>query len=295
MEKTIAVFGASGAQGAPVATEALSKGLTVRAVGRDANKIKQMHPGAEGFVATLDDEDAVAAALDGVDAAFLHLPMPQTPEDPQTWLTTFVTAAHRVALPLLVYTTSGPAGARYASSVVIDGGTRGMEAVLGCGIPAIVLQPAVYLENLQPEVFLPRLRSEGILDYPPMPAATKVQWTSHVDQACIAVAALLRPDLAGNSYEIGTPEALTGNDLAELVANWINRPVTFEPLSPTEFSQRVGDAFNNPGTAFALGDLYGSLAKLQGTQMSVDTVAIEATFGVRLTTVAEHLASWPTA
>jgi uncharacterized protein YbjT (DUF2867 family) len=292
MQKTIAIFGATGAQGAPVVTEALSKSLTVRAVGRDADKIKQMHPGAEAFVATLDNEDAIAAALTGVDAAFLHLPMPQNPEDPKTWLTAFITAAHKVSLPLLVYTTSGPAGDRYASSVVIDGGTGGMQAVLNCGIPAIVLQPAVYLENLQPEVFLPKLRFEGILDYPPMQPATKVQWTSHIDQARIAVAALQRPDLAGNNYEIGTPDALTGAELAQLVAKWIDRPVEFAPLSPTDFGQRVGDAFNSPGTAFALGDLYGSLAKLNDAEMVVDTVALEDTFNVKLTTVAEHLAIW---
>jgi uncharacterized protein YbjT (DUF2867 family) len=218
--------------------------------------------------------------------------MPLKPEDPQTWLTAFITAAHKVSLPLMVYTTSGPAGDRYASSVVIDGGTGGMQAVLNSGIPAIVLQPAVYLENLQPEVFLPKLRSEGILDYPPMPASTKVQWTSHIDQARIAVAALQRPDLAGQSFEIGTPDALTGTELAGLVSGWIERPVQFDPLSPADFGQRVGDAFNSPGTAFALGDLYGSLAKLNGAEMVVDTAALESTFDVKLTTVAEHLASW---
>jgi uncharacterized protein YbjT (DUF2867 family) len=292
MQKTIAVFGATGAQGGPVVTEALAKGLTVRAVGRDADRIKEMHPNVEAFIAMLDDEDAIVAALTGVDAAFLHLPMPQNPEDPHTWLTAFITAAHKASLPLLVYTTSGPAGDRYASSVVIDGGTGGMHAVLNSGISAIVLQPAVYLENLLPEVFLPKLRTEGVLDYPPLPPATKVQWTSHIDQARIAVAALNRPDLAGNSYEIGSPDALTGAELAKLVAKWIDRPVEFAPLSPAEFGQRVGDAFNSPGTAFALGDLYGSLAKLNGAEMAVDTAVLEDTFGVKLTTVAEHLTNW---
>lgn len=292
MTNTVAIFGATGAQGAPVVAEAIANGMTVRAVGRDADKIKKLHPNAEAFVATLDDEGAIAKALEGVDAAFLHLPMPQNPEDPQTWLTAFITAAHKVSLPLLVYTTSGPAGARYASSVVIDGGTAGMQAVLGSGIPAIVLQPAVYLENLLPEVFVPRLRSEGILDYPPMPSTTKVQWTSHMDQARIAAAALSRPDLVGNNYEIGTHEALTGQELAEVVSKWVDRSVVFDPASPTEFGQRIGDAFNSPGTAFALSDLYGSLAKLKGAEMVVDTKALEQVFNVKLATVAERIENW---
>lgn len=292
MTKTVAIFGSTGAQGAPVVTEALAKGMNVRAVGRDADTIKEMHPNAEAFVATMDNEDAVAKALDGVDAAFLHLPMPLNPDDPEIWLKTFITAAHRVSLPLLVYTTSGPTGARYPSSAIIDAGTAGMQAILGCGIPSIVLQPTLYLENLLPEIFLPNLRPKGILDYPPLPATIKVQWTSHLDQACIAVAALGRPDLAGNSYEIGTPDALTGDELAELVASWVGRSVTYNPLSPADFGQRVGDAIGSPGAAFALNDLYGTLGKLNDEEMVIDTKVLEETFGVKLTTVAEHIASW---
>lgn len=295
MQKTVAIFGATGAQGAPVVTQALNNSLIVRAVGRDAEKIRKMHPDAEAFVATLDDENAIATALDGVDAAFLHLPMPQNPEDPQTWLTAFITAAKKVSLPLMVYTTSGPSGARYASSVVIDGATGGMQAVLNSGIPAIVLQPTIYLENMQSDVFLPNLRSKGVLDYPPLSAATKLQWISHQDQASIAVAALDRPDLAGKSYEIGSPDALTGPETAELVGKWLDQPVTFSPITASEFGHRVGDAIGSPGAAFALEDLYGSLSKLTGDEMVVNTKSVEQTFGVTLKTVAAHLADWPKA
>ncbi len=292
MTNTVAIFGATGAQGAPVVNEALAKGLTVRAVARDTNKISAMHPSAQAFSATLDDEDAIFRALQGVDAAFLHLPMPHKPEDPETWLKAFITAAHRVALPLLVYTTSGPTGSRYPSSVVVDGGTGGMQAVLGCGIPSIVLQPAVYLENLQPEFFLPNLRSQGVLDYPPLSATTQVQWTSHQDQALIAVAALSRPELAGKAFEIATPDAVTGSQLAVLLSDWVGRDVTFAPITPAEFGKRVGDAIGSPGAAFALSDLYGALEKLDGDDMVIDTLELEKTFGVKLTQIADHIAAW---
>lgn len=294
MTRKVAIFGATGAQGAPVVEEALAAGLSVRAVARTAKAIAQMHPTAEASAASLDDEDSIAKALDGVFAAFLHLPMPAGPDDSQNWLKNFIAAAHRVSLPLIVYTTGGPAGSRYASSAVIDGQSEAMQAVLNCGIPAIVLQPAIYLENLKPEIFLPKLRSEGILDYPPIPENTKVQWTSHTDQARIAVAALRRPDLAGNAYEIGSPEALTGPELAVLVSRWLERDVRFAPISPREFGQRVGDVLGSPGTAFALSDLYTSLEKLEGDDMVVDTKALEALFDLRLRSVAEHIAAWPT-
>lgn len=82
MNQTVAIFGATGAQGSPVVSEALAKGMNVRPVARDISKIAKLHPEAQAFAAALDDEEAIAKALDGVDAAFVHLPTPQSPEDP---------------------------------------------------------------------------------------------------------------------------------------------------------------------------------------------------------------------
>ena len=292
MAHTIAVFGATGAQGSPVVEQALAQGMTVRAIGRDTTQIANTHPAAEPVSASLDDPNALAIALRGVDAAFLHFRMPTGPKDVETWIGAFTSAAHLADLPHLVYTTGGPTGDRYPSSMVIDGGTAAMKAILSSGIPSIVLQPAVYIENLLPTLFTPRLRSEGILDYPSVPTDLKVQWTSQVDQARIAVAAMTRPDLAGQQFEIGSPNALTGSELAELAAIWLHRDVKFDPVSPSEFAERVGTALGNPGISFALTDLYDALSKLSGDDMVVDTDALESLFDVRLTSIADHLASW---
>lgn len=292
-KKTVTIFGATGAQGSPVVIEALSQGHKVRAVARDAEKVKAAHPKVDAFAADLSDEQALIEALDGADAAFLHFPAPQGPDDSANWAKAFFTAAHKVQLPHLVYVTGGPSGDRFPSSVVVDGTTQGMKSVLESGIPSIVLQSAVYLENLQPEVFLPRLRTEGILDYPPVGKDLKVQWTSHVDQAKLAVAALSRSDLTGQSFEIGTPGALTGEELSSLISAWVERDVSFEPMAPAAFGRRIGDAFNSEGAAFALGDLYGAVAQLSANEMVVDTHSLENTFGVNLTSVAEHIKAWP--
>lgn len=292
MSQTVAIFGATGAQGAPVVREALSKGMTVRAVARDEANIRTQHPKAQAYSASLDDQEALANALSGVDAAFVHLPTPGTQQDPENWMKALFGAAHQVSLPHLVFTTSGSSGDRYPSSAIIDGGTAAMGAVLSSGIPSIVLQPTVYLENLQIAPFLPRLHSEGVLDYPPLPSNMKVTWTSHLDQARLAMAALSRPDLTGNSYEIGTPDALTGDELAKHISHWVGKPVQYQPVTPDEFGKRVGDTFGNPGMAFALTDLYGALAKMGDSDMVIDTTKSQSIFDVELTTVADHIKSW---
>lgn len=108
----------------------------------------------------------------------------------------------------------------------------------------------------------------------------------------MAAAALTRPDLAGNAYEIGTKGSLTGEQLAKVLTNKLGKPVTFAPLTPAEFGQRVGDAIASPGAAFALTDLYTSLAKMRDAEMQVNLSLIEKTFDVRLASVEEHIARW---
>ena len=75
--------------------------MTVHAVARDAAKIAAMHPGAKAFAADLSDQAALAAALEGVDAAFFHLPMPSGPDDIPGWMGAFMGAAHQVKLPFM--------------------------------------------------------------------------------------------------------------------------------------------------------------------------------------------------
>ncbi len=292
MNQTVAIFGATGAQGAPVVREALSKGMTVRAVARNLARISDMHPESQALAATLDDENAIAKALEGVDAAFVHLPAPQSPTEPENWLSALFAAAHRVSLPLMVYTTGGTSGSRYPSSMMIDALTGGMNAVLNSGIPAIVLQPTVYLENIVTGLFTPRLQSEGILDYPPLSPSMNVTWTSHQDQARVAVAALTRPDLAGNSYEIGTPDALTGSELAQHLSNWVGKGVAYAPLTASEFGKRVAEATGNPGLGATLTDLYRALGGMNDEDMVIDTGLVERTFGVKLSSVADQISSW---
>lgn len=294
MTKEVAIFGATGAQGAPVVEEALKAGLQVRAVARDAAKVAERHPTAEAYAATLDDKAALATVLTGVSAAFVHLPMPTDPEAPQRWLQNLIEVAHEVALPLLVYSTSGSTGERYPASAMISGNTAARDAILASGIPAIVLQPTIYLENLQIPAFLSNMASEGIVDYPPLSPEHRVSWTSHRDQAVVAAAALQRPDLAGKAFEIATPGAVTGGELAQLLSDWQGRALSFQPLTPESFGNRAEAALGAPGLSYVLSDLYGALNQVAPDQLAIDTDAIEATFGVTLSPLAAQIRQWST-
>jgi NAD(P)H dehydrogenase (quinone) len=276
--KTVAIFGATGAQGKPVVEQAIAQGLKVRAISRSGD-----------FGVDLNQQASIEAVLQGVDAAFLHLPMPQSPEQPVQWLANFINAAHAVKLPHLVFSTSGYGSEGFRSSPIIDGNKAATQALLGCGIPTIVLQPTIYLENLLVGLFVPQLRESGVLDYPPLPRQFGVHWTSQRDQAIIACAALQRPDLAGQCFPIASHQALNGSELAVVLRDFLNRPVAFTPLSPSAFGDRVASAIGNPGIGFVLGDMYAAVAQSQPNSTRIDVEKLEAVFGVKLGSVSSRL------
>lgn len=296
MKTVVAVFGATGAQGFPVVKRARLRGLEVRAVARNAEAVRaRFGDEVQAAAADLADVDAIAVALNGVQAAFFHLPIARSPDEPARFLSNFLRAAQQVRLPQLVFTTSGSAGARYRRAVLIDGNTQAAKAVLAGPVPAVVLQPTLYLENLQVPLFVPLLHQGGILDYPPLLPQQKLSWTSHWDQAEIAVAALQRPDLAGRSFEIASVAAVTGGELAQHLEVWTGKAVVYRPLTPAQFGARVAEALANPGVAALLAELYEALQALGPAGMQIETEALERTFDVKLQTVAQRIGSWAAA
>jgi hypothetical protein len=109
------------------------------------------------------------------------------------------------------------------------------------------------------------------------------------DQATIASAALLRPDLAGQCVAIASHQACTSANLALMLSDVLARQVVFEPVSPSAFGDRVASAIGNPGVGFVLSDMYTAVAESDASATQVDVARIEAVFGVTLGSVSSRL------
>jgi uncharacterized protein YbjT (DUF2867 family) len=292
-DRTLTVFGATGAQGAPVVQEALAAGWRVRAVARDAASVRSRYGDAvEAYAADLEQPQQVAAALRGVQAAFVHLPLPSDGQAPQRQLATFIQAAHGERLPLTIYTTSGPTGARFGSSPIAMGNAAAAAALLSSGLRVVVLQPTVYLDNLRSPLGA-RLHRDGVMDYPPLAATRRLSWTTHADQARLAVAALDRPGLVGQAVDIASGKALSGPEAATLLGTWIGRPVVYQPATVDDFARDLGHSLGSAEMGAVVADLYRQLDAQPADAAVVDTAALEAQFGIRLPSLAEQVAGWP--
>lgn len=291
--RTITVLGPTGVQGAPVVDRLLAAGHRVRAAARDVARIHQRWGGrVEAVALDLADPDSVAAALEGADGAFLHLPLPASTAQAIANAGGLIGGLARSRLPLAVFTGSGFGIDALPDTAFTAAGRQVVAGLRATGRPLVVLRPTIYLENLRWPQQAARIRSEGIIDYPPLRADRPVSWTDLDDQAALAVAALGRPDLAGTVTDIATPGALTGTELAAAIAAALGRPVRYAPLSPLAFGEHLAAVFANPGLGSAIADLYTAIeaTPLEATRIDDDLVA--ARFGVRLPTLRQRLAAW---
>jgi len=241
-DKAILVYGATGTQGSAVVRKLLQAGQCVRVLVRDADKAEQWRAaGAEVAVGDFLDCASLAAAHKDVDKVFLHLPLQYDFVQYKTYGRNAVDAAREAGVQMLVLNTS---------SHVKDGTDVEVYNVRGevaaylreSGVPHIVLRPTFYMDNFVGPWMKPDIVDKGVVAYP-LPTDYKMSWVSADDMAAFTVAALHRPDLAGQSFDIGGPEALDGNDLAQRFSQAHNRQVNYVGIPPDNYEQALAGLF----------------------------------------------------
>jgi uncharacterized protein YbjT (DUF2867 family) len=193
----IAVLGATGAQGGPVARALLDAGRATRVVVRDPARAGALaERGAQVAAADLTDVAALTAAFTGVSGVFAHLPFVPDPAVVAAQAEALAAALEAAGVPLTVFTLSGPRPSAATGVHSFDTKRVAYDTVTSTRAPLIVFTPLTYLANLSAPFTAPGVVSAGELRYP-IPAGQRQPWVSVEDQAALAIAALDRPDLAG--------------------------------------------------------------------------------------------------
>jgi uncharacterized protein YbjT (DUF2867 family) len=214
----IALHGATGLQGAPVAAFLTSVGHTVRPVTRSTG-------------ADLADRASLEAAYSGVDAVVLQLP--------------------------LVYDERALDMAGNAARAAETAGVRHLVINAGCvlpptpiGVPFLdarhvaaaadvplvtVLQPQIYLDNISAPWSATRVVRDGVIAYP-LPGDVPVPRVAYADVAR-AVERALADGVAGQ-FALPGPLA-TGHEVADMVGAALGRAVRWESISPEAFGEML--------------------------------------------------------
>lgn len=258
----VVVFGATGDQGRAQVRALASAGHRPLAVSRGGNHAAVFGDEVEPVRADFADHDSLARAVAAGDAVFLNLPS-----------TSFQAAAPLVAAAQVIAQAAKAAGSRaivFNTSLPVPRDRLGFaaqdarhdmrRAVLDAGVPAVVVQPVVFLDNLLKAWAWPSIATTGTIVYPHA-ETLDVSWICHDDLAALMVAALERPALAGSIFDVGGPDTVRGPELARRLGAAWGRPIAFRSQSIEDFCAGMHAVFERVATLEA-DRLVGELGRI---------------------------------
>ncbi|WP_231645006.1 SDR family oxidoreductase [Sciscionella sediminilitoris] len=223
-DRTVLVTGATGTVGSALVPALRARGVTVRAMTRDADR---GIPGVRNVIADLRDPESVAAALDGVDAVFLNSP---SAPDAAALQMRFADLAQQAGVGRLVLLSQY--AARADSPVRFLRWHAEVEAHLaGIGLDHTVLRPNLYLQAL---LGFAGTIAAGWFAAPIGKAAVSAIDTRDIAESAAAV--LTTPGHSGHTYTLTGPSAVTHDQIAAALSAETGRDITFHDAPAEQFA-----------------------------------------------------------
>lgn len=243
----IVVFGATGDQGSAQVRALVRAGHRPVAVSRHPKPWTVDGEIVETFATNYADLSGIPSAVKGADAIFLNLPSTSfQAAGPLIAVADAISkaAAASPTTKALIFNTSLPVPREKLGFAAQDARHEMRRLIFASGIPAVSIQPVVFLDNLLKGWAWPSIERHNKILYAHK-ESIDVSWICHDDLAALMIAALERPQLAGKCFAVGGPETVRLPVLAQKLSHAWNRPITHESQSIDDFCQRMRQVFEN--------------------------------------------------
>lgn len=286
----VLVYGATGSQAKPVVHELLRKGHIPVAFTRNRSKAADLEAaGAEIFVGDMTDPQATQAATQGVDR--IALLIPSFTQDRLSASQTAIEAAKAASIELIVWNASGPIPPEQSGDPMADARLITQQHLAASSIPHVIFQPTVYAENLLGPWTAPFVQNQNQVAYP-TPPDFQIGWLPSADMGKAVVAALEKPELAGQNFTMSGMETLNGLELAAAFSEGLGRPIEYYPMPPADFGQII-DQVMGPGAGEGVSAQYqaiwnGEASPMMYAEMEKTLATLEVAFTPLANWVREH-------
>jgi uncharacterized protein YbjT (DUF2867 family) len=234
VEGTVLVTGATGNTGKALVELLRQRGVPVRAMVRSGSAREQFDATTvETVVADFDNAEAVAAALTGVQRAYLVTPSSERAQAQQERFVEMAAKAglrHVVKLSQLSADEASPVRfLRYHAAVE--------RRIRELGVQFTFLRPNLYFQGLL--ALSAPIREHSRIFTPIGDAA--VSAVDVRDIAAVAATVLTEPGHLGATYPITGPAAITHAEIATAIGAVLGREVTFVDVRPAAFAANLRD------------------------------------------------------
>jgi uncharacterized protein YbjT (DUF2867 family) len=280
----VLTIGATGRNAGLVVPELKRRGVTVRALVRDDRRgeLAQSRGADEVVLGDLADPPTLQAAVDGVDGVF-HINPAFAPQQAQMGVG-IVEAAKAAGVHKFVFSSiyhpSVVTMPNHAAKLPVE------EAIYDSGMDFTILQPAMFMQNLErgwPAV----LRSSRLTI--PYPKRVKICYVDYRDVAEAAALAITTDTLSYGTFELSAPGTLDGIELAAIISRELGRSIEADEISPQQWASRV-DLPDGPRLEGMLG-MYTRYNELRGgyAPLGGNALVLRAILGREPRTVEQYI------
>ena len=233
-KQKVLVYGATGAQARPLIPALQAKGHLPYAQNRNKSQAVHLSLSEQQLLeVSLEDKSGIYQATQGMDVVMLTIPFFAADEAGRYT----IEAAHEAGVKLLIWNPSGAIPHETSQRHGLNVRMYNMEYLIASGLPYMVFQPTVYLENLLLPETAKGIATQNVIEYP-APSEAPMPWMAADDMARLMVAAMDRPDLVRTVFTVsGRP--LNGHQLAECFSQALGRTITYRQISAGEYAQRL--------------------------------------------------------
>ncbi|HET6369808.1 MAG TPA: NmrA family NAD(P)-binding protein [Nitrospiria bacterium] len=250
--KTIAIMGATGHVGTGLSHLLLGRGLRVRAIGRNAEKLAALKgKGATTYSIDFTDSSALAVAFTGACLVYTMISPGYEADDfgrYQDLVSEAIVAALKRAKVKYVLNLSS-LGAHLPEGTGPIAGLHRHEERLATlpDLNVVHLRPTSFMENFYWST--PTIKAEGIIASS-LKANLPIAMISTRDIAEIAAKIIEGPEFTGTSvFELLGPEEVTMNSAAKILENAIGKKIRFIELPYKDWEKVMLDAGMKPSAA----------------------------------------------
>lgn len=241
MSCTIAVTGATGNVGRPLAEALLARGHGVRAIGRDADRLQPLvGHGAEACVGSVEDAGFLTRTYESTDAVWVMIP-PDMRSNEQLARAERISKAHAAAIResgVRYVAVLSSIGAHLEKGGGIVDTLRVLEREMAAlsGVDVLVLRAAYFMENVWPQMDI--LKNLGFLGSPVAPDATFPVVAAR-DVAAVAANRIAARDFDGHSIEyVLGPRDISYREITAALGEALGRDLRY--LHVPDSDARIG-------------------------------------------------------